>query len=154
MLTGTELFSLSWLFNGSTVNIFNITFKICYIENLRSGWYYHSHKKRKDEITAVLLICELKIYGVVLQRIHQNSKKWWLLWGITQLKWLWDCFSHFLLLWLCCQRFRDSSEDHYRSKRLSQMLLVRYSFLNSQNISINNSEKRLVTYLLGQLRRS
>ena len=116
MLTGTELFSLSWLFNGSTVNIFNITFKICYIENLRSDWYYHSHKKRKDEITAVLLICELKIYGVVLHRIHQNSKKWWLLWGITQLKWLWDCFSHFLLLWLCCQRFRDSSEDHYRSK--------------------------------------
>ena len=34
------------------------------------------------------------------------------------------------------------------------MLFVCHSLLNSQNISINNSEKRLVTYLLGHLRRS
>ena len=32
------------------------------------------------------------------------------------------------------------------------MLLMFYNLLNSQNISINNCEKRLVTYLLGQLR--
>ena len=55
-------------------------------------------------------------------------------------KWLQGCFSHFLLLWLWCQRFLGSSEDRYRSKRLSHMLLVCYSLLNIQNISINNSE--------------
>ena len=33
------------------------------------------------------------------------------------------------------------------------MLLVCYSLLNSQNISISNGEKRLVTYFLGHLRR-
>ena len=37
------------------------------------------------------------------------------------------------------------SGNDYRSKRISQMLLVCYSLLNSQNISINNCEKRLVT---------
>ena len=34
-----------------------------------------------------------------IQKINQNSKKWWLLWGIGQWKWLWGCFSQFLLLW-------------------------------------------------------
>ena len=32
-----------------------------------------------------------------IQKIHQNSKKWWLLWGIALWKWLWGCFSQFLL---------------------------------------------------------
>ena len=39
--------------------------------------FYHSHKKRQDslETRAVLLIfsLELKISGVAVQRIHQNS---------------------------------------------------------------------------------
>ena len=43
----------------------------------------HSHKKRKDslETRVVLLIfsLELEISEVEAQRIHQNSKKWWLL---------------------------------------------------------------------------
>ena len=42
----------------------------------------HSHEKQKDSLgaRAALLIfsLELEIYGVTLQRIHQNSKKWWL----------------------------------------------------------------------------
>ena len=56
------------------------------------GWYNvfpiwnHSHKKRKDslETRAVFLIfsLELEISGVAIQRIHQNSEKWWLLIGI------------------------------------------------------------------------
>ena len=61
-------------------------------------------------------------------------------------------FSHFLLSWLWCQNLWGRSEDRYRSKRLSQMLLVCYSLLNNQNISINNSEKTSVTYLLGHHR--
>ena len=118
----------------------------------------HSHRKRKDsvEIRTVLLIfsLELEISRVAVQRIHQNSKKWWLLWGIARWKWLWGYFSHFLLSWLWCQRFWGTSKDCYRSKRLSQMLLVCDSLLNRQNISINRSEIGLVTYLLGHLRHS
>ena len=101
----------------------------------------HSHKKRKDslETLAALLIfsLELKMSGVAVQSIHQNSKKWWLLWGIAYWIWLWGCFSHFLLLWPWCQRLWGSSEDRYRSKRVSQMLLVCYNLMNSQNIPIN-----------------
>ena len=84
---------------------------------------------------------ELEIYGVVGQRIHQNSEKLWLLWGIAWWKWLWDCFCYFLLIWLWCQRFLSSSKDLYRLKRLSQMLLVCYSLLNSQNITITVKNK-------------
>ena len=36
-------------------------------------------------------------------------------------------------------------------EKLSQILFMYYSLLNSQNVSINNSEKRLVTYLLWHL---
>ena len=38
----------------------------------------------------------------------------------------------------------EGSEDHYRSKRLSQILLLCYRLLNSQNISMNKFEKGLV----------
>ena len=65
---------------------------------------------------------ELETFWVVVQRLHQNSKKWWLLWGLAQSKWPWGCFTHFLLLWLWCQRFWGSLEGRFRSKRLSQML--------------------------------
>ena len=64
--------------------------------------------------------------------------------GIAYWKWLWGCFSHFLLLWSWWKRFWGSSEDRYRPS-LSQMLRVRYSLLNDQNTSFNNSEKSLVT---------
>ena len=46
-------------------------------------------------------------------------------------------FNQFLLLWPWCQVFWGSSEDRYRSKRVSQMLLVCYNLLNIQNIPIN-----------------
>ena len=84
---------------------------------------------------------ELEISGVAGQRIHQNSEKLWLLWGIAWWKWLWDCFRYFLLIWLWCQRFLSSSKDLYRLKRLSQILLVCYSLLNSQNITITVKNK-------------
>ena len=51
--------------------------------------HHHSHKKRKDslETRALLLIflLEPELSGVVVQSTHQkhqNSEKWWLLWGI------------------------------------------------------------------------
>ena len=54
---------------------------------------------------------ELEIFGVSIQKMHQNSIKSWLLLGIALWKWLWSCLSQFLLLWLWCQCFRGSSED-------------------------------------------
>ena len=42
--------------------------------------FHHGHKKRKDSLEkrALLLILspELKISGVAVQSIHQNSEKW------------------------------------------------------------------------------
>ena len=52
---------------------------LLYISHL----FTHSHKKRKDspEIRAIVLIFsfELEIPGVAVQRIYQNSNKWWFL---------------------------------------------------------------------------
>ena len=57
-------------------------------------------------------------------------------------EWLSENDFEVVLATFCCYYYgAGSSEDCYRSKRLSQMLLVCYSLLNSQNISINNSEK-------------
>ena len=71
------------------------------LKSSQSGWisflyifqpfkvrYCHSHRKQNNtlETRAVLLIFshELEISGVAKQSIHQNSKKWRLLWGIYQ----------------------------------------------------------------------
>ena len=102
----------------------------------------HTHKKWKDSLETrtllLLFLLELEISGVAVQSIHQNNEKWWLLWGITKWKWLWDCFTHFPLLWPWCHGFWGSLEDRYRSKGVLQMLFVCYYLLNSQNIPINN----------------
>ena len=49
-------------------------------ESIHLNSWHHSHKKQKNslETQVVLLIfsLELEISGVVVQRIHQNSKKW------------------------------------------------------------------------------
>ena len=61
-------------------------------------------------------------------------------------KMTWDCLSQFLSLWTWCQGFWGSSEDCYRSKRVSQMLLMCYNLLNSQNILINQWQWKMVGY--------
>ena len=71
---------------------------------------------------------ELQICGVTVQLLSEND------------------FEAVLVTFCCYDDYGSnvsggSSEDRYRSKRLSQMLLVHYGLLNSQNISINNSEK-------------
>ena len=52
-------------------------------ESIHLNSWHHSHKKQKDslETQIVLLIFSLKleISGVAVQRIHQNSEKWYLL---------------------------------------------------------------------------
>ena len=55
-------------------------------------------------------------------------------------------FEAVLAFFCCCDYDVNASEAVQKiAKRLSQMLLACYSLLNSQNISTNNSEKRLVT---------
>ena len=125
---------------------------------INTSSYPHSHKKRKDslETRAVLLIFsfELEMSGVAVQSTHQNSKKLATFAWNCSVKWLWRCFSHFLLLWQWYQDFWGSSEDRYRSKRVSQMLLVCYNLLNSQNIAIYQSMTVKNGWLQEYLRRS
>ena len=96
----------------------------------------HSHKKRKDslETRAILLIFSLEYLGWPYRayiKTLQNGDFWE---ELLSEKWVWGYFRHFLLLWPWYQDFWGSSEDRYRSKKVSQMLLVCYNLLNSQNI--------------------
>ena len=54
-----------------------------YLRNVLVYHFVHSHKKQKDslETRAVLLKLwlEFEISGVAVQKINQNSEKWWLL---------------------------------------------------------------------------
>ena len=114
---------------------------------------FHSLKKRK-ETWAVLLIfsLSLEISGMNVQRIHQNSKKWWLREELLSENDFEAVFATF-----CYHNYganASEAEDCFWSKRLSQMLFVRYSLLDTQNTSINNIKKRLITYLLGHLQHS
>ena len=94
--------------------------------------HQHSHRKRKDSLeTRVVLLIFFT---------------WtWNIWGdqfcleLLSKKWLWSCFSNFLLLWPSCQGFWGSSEDRYKSKKVLQMFLLCYNLLNSQNIATYQS---------------
>ena len=109
----------------------------------------HSHKKRKDslETRAVLLIFsfQLEISRVAVQRIQQNREKWRLLGGLLSE----NDFKAVLTTFCICDHGVNASEAVQKiatdQKRFSEMLLVCYNLLNSQNISISNSEKSLVT---------
>ena len=81
----------------------------------------HNHKKRKDSLEnrAVLLISlELERSEVALQRIHQNSKKWWLLWGIAQWKWLtlatFCCYDYGTNAFEVVQKIATDQEDFHK----------------------------------------
>ena len=65
------------------VFFFNISFILNFWpanESIHLNSWYHSHKKQKDSLeTQVLFVIfwlELEIFGVAIQSIHQNSKKW------------------------------------------------------------------------------
>ena len=139
-------------FNAKLLGIrtkFSLWETTCSNVTIKTPVLNHSHKKRKDSLEkrAVLLIylLELEIYGVAVQKIHKNSQKWCLCKELLTENGF-EAVLATLFSWLWCQRFWSSSEDLCRSKRVSQMFFVCYSLLNSQNMSINNSEKRLVTY--------
>ena len=44
--------------------------------------FHHSHKKRKDSLEKRTILSiftlEIEISGVAVQKLHRNSKKWWL----------------------------------------------------------------------------
>ena len=49
-----------------------------------------------------------------------------------------------ILATFCCYDYgANALEDRYRLKRLSQMLFLCYILLKSQNILVNNSEKKV-----------
>ena len=72
--------------------------------------FHYSHKKRKDSLESrtVLFIfsLELKISGVAVQSVHQNSDKWRLLWGIAWWKW----FEAVLAIFCCYDHGAKASE--------------------------------------------
>ena len=73
--------------------------------------WHHSHSKQKDT------------------EIHQNSKKWYLLWRTASLKWFWGSFSQFLLLWLRYQCFWGSSEDQHKDVGVACQLTKTDNFI-------------------------
>ena len=64
-----------------------------YLRNYQRGTAIFLATKHKKTI----MVCSYLNFSI--QKIHQNSKKWWLSWGIDLWKWLWGCFSQFLLLY-------------------------------------------------------
>ena len=92
----------------------------------------NSHRKRKDslETRAALLIflLELEMSGVAVQRIHQNSANWWLCKELLS-----ENNFKAVLATFCCYGYGAYASEavRYRSKRLSQILFVCYSLLNS-----------------------
>ena len=105
----------------------------------------HSHKKRRDslETRTVLLIFSLKreISGVAVQSIHQKTTK-------SSNFCVENDFEAAVLVILHCYEHGAKTSEAvqkicYRSKRVSQMLLVCYNFLNSQNIATYQSIKTM-----------
>ena len=106
-------------------------------------WRNHSHKKRKDS--------RAENTGVAVHRIHKNNEKWCFLWGIALWKWLWGCFSHFLLLWLlfnaseAVQKIATDQKDYHKC---SSCVIVCWIAKIYQWITVKKG------WLLGHLRRS
>ena len=116
---------------------------------LTNRFLTNSHKKRKDNLeTSVALLTfslELEISGVAVQKTYRNSKKLWLCEELLSEIYFEAVLTTFVAMTMVptlLRQFRKSLQI----KRLSQMLFVCYSLLKNQNISVNNSEKRFVTY--------
>ena len=58
------------------------------VEDFSLYYFKHSHKKWKDsletQVILLMFLLELEIFGVVVQSILQNSKKWRILLGIAK----------------------------------------------------------------------
>ena len=112
--------------------------------------FHHSHKKRKDSLESrtVFLIfsLELKISGVAVQSVHQNSDKWRLLWGIAWWKWLeavlaiFCCYDHGAKASEAVQKIATDQKEYRKCS-----LCVIICWIAKIYLSINNSEKWLVT---------
>ena len=116
---------------------------------LTNRFLTNSHKKRKDNLeTSVALLTfslELKISGVAVQKTHRSSKKLWLYEELLSEIYFEAVLTTSVAMTMVptlLRQFRKSLQI----KRLSQIVFVCYSLLKSQNISVNNSEKRFVTY--------
>ena len=88
---------------------------------------------------------ELEISGVAVQSIHQNSEKWWLLWGLLS-----ENNFEAVLANFCCYddgaKAFEAVQKIATDQRVSYMLLVCYNLLNSQIITINQHQWKTVGY--------
>ena len=81
--------------------------------------YLHNYQTE----TAIFLATkhEKNNYGTQLFKFfhteNTSAKKWWLLWGIAQWKWLWGCFNQFLLLWIY---YSANASEAVQKRRLAQ----------------------------------
>ena len=69
----------------------------------------HSHKKQivwKHRSYLLIFLLELEIFDTTVQKIHENSKKCWLLWGITYCKWLEAVLVNF-----CCFDYGTNASE-------------------------------------------
>ena len=115
------------------------------------GQYIHSHNKRKFNLEkrAVMSVfsLELEISGVTVQRINQNSEKWWLLREISYWNWLWGYFNYSLRCYGCCantfeavQKFATDEKEYHKC-----FSCVINCWIAKIYIPIDISEKILVT---------
>ena len=106
---------LTW--NSATTQNLNI-----YLHNYQTEIVIFLATKHEKTIMA----CSYLNFSV--QKIHQNSKKWWLLWGTAQWKWHWGCFSQFLSLWIY---HSANVSEAVQKRRLAQRHC--WSYANSLN---------------------
>ena len=134
--TETAIFSSykAWKSNYG-IQLFKSLKNISFISNFWPAillkWKYSS-KFMEAQVVFVDIFAwtwTVEIVGVAVQKIHQNSKKWWLLWGIAWWKWPWGCFSQFLLFMtmvpMLQRQFRRLAQEHCWSyiNSLKQLIL-------------------------------
>ena len=87
---------------------------------------------------------ELEIFGVAVQRIHQNSENWWLCEELLN-----ENDIEAVLVTFCCYHYGASASEAVQKITIDQKDYRRFSscvIAYSIAITINNSEKRLVAY--------
>ena len=66
-------------------------------------YFNHSHIIRETRTVLLIFYLELEISVVDVQRIHQNSKRWWVLIRVSYWNWLLDTF--------CCYEYGANATE-------------------------------------------
>ena len=93
----------------------------------------------------------LEVSGVAVQRIHQNSETWWLLWGMAE----WNDFEAILATFCCYEYSANASEevqkittDQKGYSKCSSCVIVYWIAKTCQSVTVKKG------WLLGHLRGS